>query len=197
MFQYQLASLLARVGDREAWLQQCQKLLSKYAQTDRPEWSVRAAHVSLLLPIGGEVLSSASRLADRAIAQAGKQPVLTWAQVTAAMAAYRRGDFQTSVDCCDKALAKESDGVRYRNAQAYYLRAAALAGSGKIAIARMSLKKADAILEEIEADVKKNNWRDAWHDVAMCEILQKEVQPLFAETPKTQPKAPVRPARKP
>ena len=98
------------------------------------------------------------------------------------MAACRRGDYRATIEWCDKALTKETENIRHRNSQAYYIRAIALARLGQAAEAKASLEKADEILQKMREASSSEG--DGWHDLAICELLQREAQQLLEEPTK-------------
>lgn len=183
-YQYQLASLLARAGDVEAYYRHSQRLLAQYAETDKPEWAERAAKASLILPVTGEALSAASRLAGRAVTLDPKHWALPWAHVAAGLAAYRRGEFRESVGWCDKALSKDLSDGWFRSGQAYDIRAMAMARLGQSAEAKMAFDNAHAILQKMQAAANANGVDNWWHDLATCELLHAEAEKLLKTRPK-------------
>jgi tetratricopeptide (TPR) repeat protein len=179
MFQYHLACLLARVGDEDTYRRHCQSLLAHFAETAQSEWAERAAKSSLLLPATGEQLAAASRLAERAMTLHPNHWVIPFAHVAAALAAYRRGEFRASVEWCDKALARESEKVWFRNAQAHFIRALSESRLGNSAEAHAAYDKAAAILTSVQAAARPNSVGEPWHDFAICEVLQQEARQVL------------------
>src|SRR5262249_40896003 len=163
----------------EAYQRHCKALLARFAATRDPMWAERASKVCLLLPLPDEQLDAVSRLAERAVTLDPKHWVLPYAYVAAALAAYRRGEYPATIDWCDKALAKESENIWFRNVPAYFICALALGRLGKDAKARVAFDKATAILKSVQAAAKPNRVAEPWHDFAICELLQQEAQQAF------------------
>lgn len=195
--QFYLAPLLARAEAKEAWQRLSQNLLTRFASTDKAEWAERASKFCLILPVTGEMLESASRLADRAVALAEKHWVLSWAHVAAGMGAYRRGNFNLCIDLCDKALERESDNVGHRNAQAHYFRAMALARLSKVDEAKTSFQKANVLLRDMQAAAKTCSGNDGLHDLAICELLQTETAQVLQKAGTQKQEVRVETQRKP
>ncbi|HRA89902.1 MAG TPA: hypothetical protein PK992_17565, partial [Planctomycetaceae bacterium] len=99
--------------------------------------------------------------------------VIPYAQVSAALAAYRHGDSEIAIDWCDRALMKAHENVWFRNAEALFIRAMALSQSGDDAGARGEFDRAAAIMTEA-----KSAMYGPWHEFAICELLQAETEQL-------------------
>ena len=141
-------------------------------------------------------MDRAGKLADRAVSLGDGHPFLPYFQVAAALAAYRRGEFQTSIERCDKALndkvtvaitenTQEALEDPYRDLHAHYIRAMALARLGKRAEAKQTRDKASAMIQELRKERGKNSY--AWHDWAICEMLEQEAERTLAEPANTKP----------
>jgi tetratricopeptide (TPR) repeat protein len=180
--QYQLAVLLARAGDEPAYRAQCRKLLSKYADTTDTMWAQRIAKASLLIAPTDEDLTAASGLADRAFTLDQTGALIPFEETAAAIAAYRRGDWQKSIEWSEKVLAREGRNVWCCNAQAYYVKALAAASLGERVNAKAAFDRAVAVYEENHAIAKQKPVLDQlWPDFAICEMLHEEVERVLNE----------------
>jgi tetratricopeptide (TPR) repeat protein len=166
--------------DDHSYRELCRRLLAQYAETRDPMWAERTAKACLMLPLDGESLAAASRLTEKALTLDEKHWVIPFSQVAAAMAAYRRGDFGGSIDWSNKALARESDNVWFRNAEAHFVRALALGRLDRVAEAKAAYQKADEILKNAQAAARAREVVDpAWQDFAICEVWRQEAATLL------------------
>ena len=172
--QYQLAALLARLGDSNAYRRSCETLLTQFAESRELEWVERTAKVCTLLKGSDDFLSSASRLADRAVNLDSQHWVMPFSYVAAGLVSFRRGDFRSCVDWCDRALTKEFDDGWFRSGQAFAIRAMAHARLGQDAEALVDLERAKSILLRMHHEAKNNGVRGWWNDLAICELLGDE-----------------------
>ncbi len=182
VLQFQVAALLARAGDEAAYTAQRRKLLARHADTTDPMWAERTAKVCLLLPVVGEDLDAASRMAAFSVKLDEHHWGMPYAQVANAMAAFRRGEFQVCIEWCDKVLTKESDNVWFRNTQAIFMRSMSLSSLNQYEEAQSDFERGQVILMSAQDSAKKRLVIDSdWHDLAISELIQQEAEKLLAE----------------
>ncbi len=168
-------SLLARTGDEAAYGQMCRTLLKRHAETTDPQCAERVSKACLTMPIFGEDLEIACRLAEKSVTLDQKHWVVPFGRVSSAMAAYRRGDYAKAIEWCDLALKLEYENVWFRNAQARYVRALSKARLGERDAAQQDFDKAAEIVRQAKSVAKSRPVVDGvWNDFAICEVLQRE-----------------------
>lgn len=175
--QYQLATLLARAGDEEAYRAHRRYLLDQLAETEVPMWAERISKACLLLPVEGDDLEAACGLAEKAVSVDADHWVLPFAQQSAALAAYRRGDWQGAVEWCHRTLEKESEGAWFLNAAALFIRASALLQLDRPDSAAADYAQGVEILELARTRALARDTVDPkWHEIAICELLRAETE---------------------
>lgn len=99
-----LAGLLAVMHDRSGYVQLCQKLLPKFANTENPYVAERVAQDCLLLPNSGVDLEAVDKLADTAVTRGSGETALPYFQACRAMADYRLGHFRAAIGWAGKTV---------------------------------------------------------------------------------------------
>jgi tetratricopeptide (TPR) repeat protein len=194
LFHYQLGALLARSGDIDGYRAHCRKLLTKYAKTDIAMWAERTAKVCLILP-EQEWLDLACELADRSVSGGQNESFLPYYRTVAALACYRRGQYQKSVEFCDLALTEKAKvkitemtteelNDPYRDVQVHFIKSMALSRLGKSTEAKQIHDKGIELQRDLYQGSEKAIAIYGWHDMAIGELLQKECERVLAEPPK-------------
>jgi hypothetical protein len=92
-----LAALLAMSGDRPAYEQVCERLVTKFADSTNPYVAERIAQDCLLLPDSGADLVLMDKLADKAVTAGSGTDGFPYFQACKAMSNYRLGHFSDAV----------------------------------------------------------------------------------------------------
>jgi len=185
---YELGPLLLEMNDPTGYGRYRHQALDQFAKTDNPVAAARIARLSLLVPVEGEELVMAVKLADDAAAAEYADGYLGSRQLAEGLAEYRRGRFTNSVVWMDKALVTvgqqslpgwDHELERNRKATAYLVEGMACCQMHDTVAARAALNKGIEIVEtQFPASDSGDLGRD-WPDWIIAHILLREAQALM------------------
>jgi serine/threonine protein kinase/tetratricopeptide (TPR) repeat protein len=175
----QAAVLQLYRGDRPSYEHLCRILLENYGETSDPVKADRTAKSCLLSGHPAGELDVLDRLAR--VANADPQHgFYRFFILVEALAAYRRGDWQRSLDACDNGLARvgTSEDVSFLVAHYRALRAMAEYRLGQRAAAEASLTDAVALMKQSFPQAPVDlGFR--WADWMLFEVLRREAADLL------------------
>ena len=189
---YRLAPLLLHVGDAESYRKHRQDLLEEFHTTEDVPTMERTARVCLLLPVEGEELEAAGKLADAAARLGKEHEFRSYFQFTDGLAQYRRGQFNEAVSTLRDALFKPGDVAL--EIDMHSVLEMALHRLHRPAEARASLAKA---ADQVATKLPSLNSSDLdgtdWSDILITHLLLHEAEALLGElTDKGSPSPPAR-----
>jgi tetratricopeptide (TPR) repeat protein len=168
---YNLAALLAYVGDRPAWQDSSRRILEQFATNQTPAVLERMAKACLILPPAADDLTAAGELADIAVPGNPSRKAPEAFRMVKALAEYRRDHFAAALKWLDGA-AQEKEPVR--EVQADAIRAMALYHRGDRDTARATLAKASALADS--AAFKSPAPNAQWPERLMALTLVREAK---------------------
>jgi tetratricopeptide (TPR) repeat protein len=171
---YLMAPLLLQVGDLDGYQTHRHEMLQRFGSTTDLPTMERIAKASLLLPLEGAELETASKLADAALTLGKNHQFLAYFQFAAGLARYRQGQFLEAIAMLQTVI--DAPGVPERRAQAYAVLTMAQHRLQKRYQARNALYKAD---ELAAAFPPTSNWQD----VLIAKLLLSEAKALMAVPP--------------
>ena len=181
---FQLAAVLAQLGDDVAYRAHCHEFLARVTNTTSADAMERAGKVCLLLPIDDTDRAIALQLARKAIATAPQGLGTNYYRAADGFAHYRSGDFAKALEVLTPLAGSSS---AYVSTYAGAVLALAQHQLGQTAEARARLDRADAIAAAAfpppGADLGV-----FWQDVLLSRLLLKEARATIA--PGTQPPPP-------
>jgi serine/threonine protein kinase/Flp pilus assembly protein TadD len=175
------AVLWAQTGDLAGARRHCRRMLDRFGRATDPVIAERTAKACLLLPLGAPEQEAACDLADRAVAMSQDHWVQPWAEVTKALADYRRGRFAEAVARAGGCLPR-GRAPWNREIPAYLVRAMTLSRLGRRDDARADLAVAADIYRTRAAHPGSLAPGGDWHDRVICEVLRREAEALLADT---------------
>jgi len=163
---YNLAALLAYVGDAPAWQANSRKILEQFATNRIPSVLERMAKACLVLPPAPADLAAAAQLADLAVPGNPGRKAPEAFRMAKALAEYRRGRFVVALRWLDGA-AQENESVREMQAGA--VRAMALYHRGDRDTARATLAKAAALADAmpLKSPAQNAQWPERLMAIAL------------------------------
>ena len=173
-----LAALLAMIGDRSAYEQICERLVTKFADSTNPYVAERIAQDCLLLPDSGADLVLMDKLADKAVSQGSGTDGFPYFQACKAMSHYRLGNFPEAIAWADKA-AKSSTG--FAQAKAWAILAMAHSQLGQKNEALAALGKGDALAPAFSPESGVADLGESWVAWLMARISLNEAAKLIQD----------------
>jgi len=164
---YGYAELCLYLGNQDAYRRARRALLERFGDTTDPVIAERTSRACLLLPSSGEDLQRAAALADRAVLKGEKHGYYPFFLATKGLAEYRRGRFDSTIDCLQKAGAR---GVWMPVTR--LVLAMALHRSGQTRQARETLA---AAVQSYDWTEKKADGGDKW----IAHVLRREAEALI------------------
>jgi tetratricopeptide (TPR) repeat protein len=174
------AILWARTGDRDGYRGHCRRMLNRFGPTTDPMIAERTAKACLLVPLGGPEQVAACDLADRAVALGQGHWVVSWAEATRGLAAYRREHFADAVAWADRCLAR-GPGDWTRELPAHLVRAMALGRMGRRDEAGAARARASDLYRTKVANPGGRAEESGWLDQVICEVLRREAEADFLD----------------
>jgi hypothetical protein len=106
--------------------------------------------------------------------------VMSWAEATRGLAAYRREHFTEAVAWADRCLAR-GPGDWNRELSCHLVRAMALSRLGRLDEAGAARARASDLYRTNVAS--PGGWADegGWHDQVICEVLRREAEAYFLD----------------
>jgi tetratricopeptide (TPR) repeat protein len=175
---FQLAPLLIVSGDLAGYRQHREAMLARFGATADPLTGERIAKACLLLPMTGEDLTTASRMADTAVTVGKDHRFLASFQLAKGLAEYRQGRFASALEWTEKALAKAGNNDQ-RDAQCYVVLAIAHHRSSQTNEALVALGKAVEIVEPKPPRIESGDLTDEWPHRLISQILLREAKTLI------------------
>jgi len=182
---YDLASLLATMGNQSAYGEKRSQALLRFANPPGPAAAQKIAMLALLMPAYGADLDGASALADRAASVDYVDANLPERQLTESLALFRRGDSMAAVDWTTRVLAGATNAAqpgwthehaRDRVAAAYFIQTLAFQGMREPDKARAAFSHGiEALKAELPVLDDGDPGRD-WPDALMVRILMREAR---------------------
>jgi len=176
-----LAPVLVQTGSLPTYQHYCELLLQQFSNTSDPAVAERMAKDCLLLPPEPEILQSAVKLADRAVAAGSNHDFWPYFQLVKGLAEYRRGSFADAVTWLQPVIAAGGDSARI--VQAYAV----------LAMAQHQLKQLDAarvtLAAALQTDEQKNANLDVpnWNDLLTARLLAREARALIEPASQSAP----------
>jgi Flp pilus assembly protein TadD len=179
--QYNLLSLYAQTGQREAYRAECERLASQFGKTDQLEILERIAKGALFWAESGNDWNIVAARADRALEQAieNKHWVVAWAEIAKGLAEYRVGNYAAAVEWAQKGLSHGTANAYSIGVPGNQVRALALAQLGRLDEARSALAEARTVHASFPSPLA--GWTSGWHDWYMAEIMFHEIDALLIE----------------
>ena len=171
-----LAALLAMTGDRPAYEQVCERLVTKFADSTNPYVAERIAQDCFLLPNSGADLVLMDKLADKAVAAGSGTDGFPYFQACKAMSNYRLGRFSDAVAWGEKAT---QSSAALAQAKAYAVMAMAHWQLGQKNEARATLAKGDALAPGISREKGVDDLGESWVAWLMARISLDEATRLL------------------
>jgi serine/threonine protein kinase len=181
-----LSSVLAQVGDVEAYRQHCDKALLRFSGTKEPTIAERMAKDCLILPNTGMDLDAAGALADTAVTLGRSHPYLHNFQLAKGLAEYRQGHYASALDWmqkCFPAMDRQGPGGSWGAVEAHTVAAMANFQLRQTDAANRELAKGIQIAEKKASPINvsnlfKNN-EMAWTDWIIAHALMREAGALI------------------
>src|SRR5262245_14139853 len=171
-----LAALLAVTGDRPAYQQVCERLITKFADSTNPYVAERVAQDCLLVPDSGADLVLTDKLADRAVTAGSGTDGFPYFQACKAMSHYRLGHFSDAVAWGEKAAQSSAEFAR---AKAYAVLAMAHWQLGQRDEARTALARGDALAPAFSSEKGADDLGESWVAWLMARISLDEATRLI------------------
>ncbi|MEO6436350.1 MAG: serine/threonine-protein kinase, partial [Tepidisphaeraceae bacterium] len=180
MVWYRLAPLLLHVGDAGGYRKHRQALPEEIRTTDDVTIMERTAKACLLLPVEGEELAAAGKLADAAATLGKQHKFRSSFQFTKGLAQYRRGQFHDAVSTLRDLLADSVSGAL--EIHAHTVMAMASHRLDQPAEARASLAKASDLVASKLPSPDSGDFDDFdgtdWSDTLIAHLLLHEAEAL-------------------
>jgi len=175
---YNLAVALLRGGKEDQYRLCCRRFLDS-AQESRSDYVllIRAASVSLVLPVDGADFRRACGLADLAAKLNQPENMDHWGHSVWALAEYRRERHQSAKTWADRAVDQTPPGEASCAAAAWFIKASACTALGEFKAAQTALAKGDAVLDQPRDVMVSLEWQ--WRDWAIAEHLREEAAALL------------------
>ena len=171
-----LAALLAMTGDRAAYEQICQRLVTKFADSTNPYVAERIAQDCYLLPNSGTDLALMNELADKAVTAGSNTDGFPYFQACKAMSYYRLGNFRQAIIWGEKAATSSAD---FAQAKAYAVLALAHLQLGQTNEAVEALGKGDALAPPVSLEKGSGDLGESWVAWLMARISLDEATKLL------------------
>jgi serine/threonine protein kinase len=176
-----LAALLAMTGDRTAYEQVCQRMVTTFADSTNPYVAERVAQDCLLLPESGADLVLIDKLADRAVTSGSGTDGFPYFQACKAMSHYRLGNFSEAIAWGNKAA---NSPAAFAQAKAYAVLAMAHWQLEQRDEARAALAKGDALARGILPEKGAEDLGESWVAWLMARISLDEATRLMQSVEK-------------
>ena len=174
---HQLAAVLIRKGDLEAYRRHCARIVEQFATTTDRYTAERMAKDCLIHPDSGTDLAVVSKLADFAAAAGQTDPDLPWFQFVKGLAEYRQGRFTSAVDWTQKTLDRaEASELK---AQAYMVLGMAEHQLHHPEAARSALRKGAEMVEQNLPRLESGGIDGNWLDWTFADALLREARALI------------------
>ncbi|MFN0125454.1 MAG: tetratricopeptide repeat protein [Verrucomicrobiales bacterium] len=175
---YRLAPLLLQAGDSAGYRKHRLTLLEKFRATDNLLTMERTARTCLLLPVEGEELETAGKLADAAATLGHQHEDRRSFQSTAALAHYRRGRYGEAVSTLRDLLANRD--YLTLEIDIHAVLAMALHRLGQPDEARAALAKAsDLVATHLPSPDSGDFGGIDWSDILIARLLLREAKALL------------------
>ncbi len=171
-----LAALLAMPGDRPAYEQVCERLVTKFADSTDPYVAERIAQDCLLLPDSRADLLLMDKLADKAVTAGSGTDGFPYFQACKAMSNYRLGHFSEAIAWGEKAAQSSAE---FAQAKAYAVMAMAHWQMGQKDEARAALAKGDTLAPGISSEKGTDDLGESWVAWLMARISLDEATKLL------------------
>ncbi|MBL7044534.1 MAG: tetratricopeptide repeat protein [Pirellulaceae bacterium] len=184
---YQSAALQAYLSQSDEYGNHCRKMLELFGDTEDPFIAERTAKLCFLLPDAAPDDPRPAKLAEEAV---GMRSDNSWFALASAIAKYRAGQFQESLDRLRIAQVRSGDQT-YCNVLIELFRAMSQHQLGEQNAARKSLGKAiDLLNSNVPTPIDDVvDYGPSWHDRLISQIILREAKALIM----TEDSAPVEP----
>jgi tetratricopeptide (TPR) repeat protein len=174
---FQGGSLLAHLGQRDAFRKHCAAMLERFGDTQDRYVAERTAKLMSCVPtdFSGIDPQHIVALADRAVAAGAPLPYIEWCHLAKGMADYRAGQFDSAVLSIEKARTPHWP-VRMVLADLY------------TAMAQFQLRDREASVKTLDGAVAmmmtlpqpgRNDFGEHFHDYLFCRLARREAEALI------------------
>jgi tetratricopeptide (TPR) repeat protein len=171
-----LAALLVMIGDRPAYEQVCERLVTKFADSTNPYVAERIAQDYLLLPESGADLVMMDKLADKAVTAGSGTDGFPYFQACKAMSHYRMGNFSEAIAWGNKSA---NSSASFAQAKAYAVLAMSHWQLGQQDEARGALAQGDALAPRLSTEADSVDLGESWVAWLMARISLDEATRLI------------------
>jgi tetratricopeptide (TPR) repeat protein len=175
---FQASTLLAQVGDKDTYREQCRKMLRNFAGTREAHVAERTIKAALLLPPTAEDLERCATLAAVAWEEGTPPEIRPFAETTMALLWYREGEFVDATTLARTAAGKAPEDWRVV-VPAQIVLAMSLHRLGKTEEAKKQLALAVRSFKRQVPTVDRSG--NSWHDWIICRILLREAEGILGE----------------
>ena len=175
---YRLAPLLLHVGDTAGYRKHRQALLEKFRTTTALRTMERTARACLLIPVEGEELEAAGKLADAAATLARQHESRCYFQSTEGLAQYRQGKFSEAVSGLRDIVPERGDAtleIEIQTVLAMALHRLHQPVEARAALARASELVAAKLPRLDTGDLGATDWQET----LIAHLLLREAQALL------------------
>lgn len=172
---HSLVPLLVATGDREAYDQHCQRLLTRFGGTGDPVIAERMVKDCLILRSPGVDFEAVNRMAQTAITVGEKHPYLPFFQFCKGLAEYRQDRFASAAEWMQKVL-NAAGHTAFRDVEAWLVLAMAQNKQNQPDEARASLSKAIEALDIKMPKLDSGDLGGGWNDWIISHALFREAK---------------------
>jgi WD40 repeat protein len=173
-----LAPLLVQVGDHDGYRRHCQRMLSRFGDTQSPMIAERTSKASLILPDSLATSKLPFELASRAVSQGPNHRFLNFFELAHGIACYRMGEYQSALEILERLRARDLRDPYLVVTTDLFL-AMTNQKRNEPALAQKYLRRAAEVWDQRLPRRDSNDLGPGWSDWLICEIVRQEAEELL------------------